>query len=274
MLRRKNVYRRFIALALILGLAAIAFSPSLQKASLRWVEIPIGSMIYYIQQGTSSTFNGVGGIWRGYMNLVGVREENNRLRAEVERLRGENDFLKEEGALAKRLQAILDYRQSVPLRFVAAGVIGRGTTHLYKTIIVNKGEDDGVAADMGVVTPEGVVGKIIKTGSHHAQVLLMTDRNSAIASVIQQTRDEGIAQGIEGGIRLKYLPNSSEAEAGDLVVTSGLEGSFTKGLTLGTVEAVKKRENDLFLDVRVIPAVDFSKLEEVLIITSTGVPEK
>lgn len=270
MLRRRNIYKRFLILSFILGLTIVFISPELQKRPLRWLEVPIGGAVYYIQQGTHAVLSGISGVWYGYVNLIDVRQENQQLRAEIGRLRGENNLLKEEGALAERLQAILDYRENVPFNLVVAAVIGREPTHWYQTIIVNKGEADGVKVDMGVITPEGIVGKVIKTGPRHAQVLLMTDRNSAIAGIVQRTRDEGIVQGVEeGAIRLKYLPHFSEVVAGDVLVTSGLEGSFAKGLKIGKIEKVEKREHELFLQVKVTPQIDFSKLEEVLIITST-----
>lgn len=270
MLRRRNIYKRFLILSFILGLTIVFISPELQKRPLRWLEVPIGGAVYYIQQGTHAVLSGISGVWYGYVNLIDVRQENQQLRAEIGRLRGENNLLKEEGALAERLQAILDYKENVPFNLVVAAVIGREPTHWYQTIIVNKGEADGVKVDMGVITPEGIVGKVIKTGPRHAQVLLMTDRNSAIAGIVQRTRDEGIVQGVEeGAIRLKYLPHFSEVVAGDVLVTSGLEGSFAKGLKIGKIEKVEKREHELFLQVKVTPQIDFSKLEEVLIITST-----
>lgn len=271
MLRRRNLYRRFLILSFILALAVVLISPELQKKPLRWLEVPIGGAVYYVQQGTYAVLNGIGGVWYGYINLIHVRQENEQLRAEVERLRGENNLLKEEGALGERLQTILEYKQSAPFGLVAASVIGREPTHWFRTIIINKGETDGVKVDMGVITPAGVVGKVIKTGPHHAQILLMTDRSSAVAAIVQRTRDEGIVQGMEdGAIRLKYLPHFSEVVVGDILVTSGLEGSFAKGLKVGEIEKVEKKEHELFLQVKVTPQIDFSKLEEVLVITSTG----
>lgn len=270
MLRRKNIYKRFLILSFVLGLTIVFISPELQKRPLRWLEVPIGGAVYYVQQGTYAVLDGISGVWYGYIHLIGVQQENEALRAEIARIRGENNLLKEEGALAERLQVVLDYKQSAPFNLVAASVIGRQPSHWYQTVIVNKGEAQGVKVDMGVITPEGIVGKVIKTGPRHAQVLLMTDRNSAIAAIVQRTRDEGIIQGIEeGAIRLKYLPHFSEVVVGDVLVTSGLEGSFAKGLKIGEIEKVEKREHELFLQVKVTPQIDFSKLEEVLIITST-----
>lgn len=273
MVRRSNLYRRFLFLFLILSLIVVFVSPDFQKRPIQWIGVPVGTAVYYVQQATHGLLSGIGGVWSGYLNLIHVRKENEALRREVEQLRGENHLLKEDGLLAERLQILLDYKKRSPLKLVAAGVIGREPSHWFNTVIINKGETDGLKVDMGVITPDGVVGKVIKTAPLYSQVLLMTDRNSAVAATVQRTRDEGIVQGVEqGSIRLKYLPHFSEVAIGDVVVTSGLEGSFAKGLKIGEIEKVEKKEHDLFVQIQVTPEVDFSKLEEVLVIVSTGEP--
>jgi rod shape-determining protein MreC len=271
MVRRVNTYKRFLYLFLILSLIVILISPEFQKKPIQWIQLPVGGAIYYIQEGTYSVMNRIAGIWHGYINLIHVQEENKTLHRTIEELKGENNLLKEQGALAERLQAMLEYKKSSPHQLTAAEVIGREPSHWFKSVIINKGEAEGVRVDMGVMTPQGVVGKVIKTESHYSQVLLMTDRNSAVAAMIQRTRDEGIVQGVEkGAIRLKYLPHFSEVSVGDVVVTSGLEGSFTKGLKIGQVETIEKKEHELFLEVKLAPEIDFYKLEEVFVITSVG----
>ncbi len=148
---------------------------------------------------------------------------------------------------------------------------------------------------MGVITPQGVVGVVIKVGHHDAQVLLMTDRRSAVAAVVERTRDAGIVQGMASGrgegmegvgrLHVKYMPRSAAVRPGDRLVTSGLEGSFVEGIPIGQIETINPVDNqpvdnqpdglddtEMFLNVQVIPTVAFSKLEEVLIITSTPAP--
>ena len=136
-------------------------------------------------------------------------------------------------------------------------------------MILNKGESDGVRVEMGVVTPAGVVGRIVKTNSASSVVLLVTDPNNAIAGVVQRTRDEGIVEGTSHGrARLKYIPLLSRVQAGDRVVTSGLTGAFPRGLAIGGLTQVEKSEGDLFQSAEIEPEVDLSKLDEVLIITA------
>lgn len=275
MVRRVNIYKRFLYLFLILSLIVILISPEFQKIPIQWIQIPVGGAIYYVQEGIYTIMNLVEGVWHGYVNLVHVQEENKALHRTLEELKGENNLLREQGALAERLQVMLDYKKSSPHQLIAAEVIGREPSHWFKSIIINRGESEGIRVDMGVITPQGIVGKVIKTGPRYAQVLLMTDRNSAVAAMVQRTRDEGIVQGVEQGtVRLKYLPHFSEVAVGDAVVTSGLEGSFAKGLKIGQVDDVEKKEHELFLEVKMTPEIDFYKLEEVFVIVSVGADEK
>ena len=155
---------------------------------------------------------------------------------------------------------------------VAAQVIGRDATNRYRAIILNKGESDGIKPDMGVVTPAGVVGRVVKTTGASSVVLLVTDPNNAIAGLIQRTRDEGIVEGTQQGLaQLKYIPLLSTLRDGDRVVTSGLVGDFPRGLVIGTITRIDKQEGALFQSAELMPEVDVSRVEEVLVIqTSYG----
>ena len=219
---------------------------------------------------------GVGRIWSGYMDLTQVREENLKLREELHRLQDENIRLLEARAAYDRLEQLLSFKIQSPYPVIAARVVGRDPTNWYRTLMIDKGEREGVAVDMGVIVPSGVVGRVIKTAPHLSQVLLLTDRNSAIAALVQRTRDEGIVEGTEEGLaRIKYLSTLSELQEGDRVLTSGLAGSFPKGLFIGQIHRVEKQERALFQQAEIIPSVDFSKLEEVLVIVSpeSKIPE-
>ena len=271
MLRTASGYKRFFSLIIALTFVVFLFSPELQKRPVRLLGKPVGALVYYFQAGLYSFLSGIESIWYGYVDLVNVRNENLQLGHQVEELKGENNRLREEGERAARLQAMLDYKEGNPHQFVAAEVIGRELSHWYETIMINRGEKDGVETDMGVVTPSGIVGKVVKTGPHFAQVLLLTDNNSAVAAIDQRTRDEGIVEGMERGkIRVKYLPHFTEVQPDDIWVTSGLEGSFPKGLVIGRTARVERREHDLFLYVELTPDVDLSKLEEVFVVTRFG----
>jgi rod shape-determining protein MreC len=239
------------------------------------VDLSFSFVLYPIQNGLHATWEWVTGLVDGYLFLVDTEKESEALRKKLEASQIENQHLKAQLLLLPRLHALLDYQTSTPMKLKAAEVIGREATHWYQTVLVNKGADDGIIPDMGVITMEGVVGTVIKVLPHHAQVLLMTDRNAAVAAAIERTRDGGIVEGIgvgpdAGMMRMKYLPMSSQIVVGDLLVTSGLAGSFAAGIPIGEVTHVGRKEGELFLDVKAKPAAGFSRLEEVLMVLDTG----
>jgi len=268
MVRRVNIYKRFLYLFLVLSIVIALLSPDFQRKPVAWLGATVGNAVYALQEGTYAVTTGVSGVWNGYFNLIDVEVENGQLHKTIEQLNGEIHSLKEKAMLAERLQAFLEYRDESQTAFILSTVIGRKPSHWHETIIIDKGTDAGIKRDMGVVTPRGVVGKVIKAWPAYAQVLLMTDRNSGIAATIQRTRDGGIVQGTaEGGVRLSYLPQFSEARVGDVLLTSGLDGSFTKGLKIGEIKSVlKKEEQQIFLQVSIVPEVNLDRLEEVFVI--------
>jgi len=212
---------------------------------------------------------GVRNWWNKYIALQGIYEQNRNLRSKIEELEGELNQLREQALAAQRLSALLDFQEESAVPTLAARVIGRSASNWYRGVVLNKGENDGVAVEMGVVTPAGIVGQIVKVASSTSIALLITDPNVAVTGLVQRTRDEGIIQGTaQGYVRMKYIPPLAAVKKGDAVVTSGLTGGFPRGILIGQVLQVGEREGDLFQTAQVAPVVDFGKLEEVLIITS------
>jgi rod shape-determining protein MreC len=206
-------------------------------------------------------------MWQQYVSLQHVADENRRLRQEMEWLRGENSQLREAAAATQRLTSLLQFKEQALPSMVAAQVIGRDSSNRYKSVILNKGESDGIQKDMGVITPAGVVGRVVKTTGATSVALLLTDPNNAIAGLIQRTRDEGIVEGIpQGRAKLKYIPMLSAVKEGDRVVTSGLVGGFPRGLAIGTITSIDREEGALFQTAELVPEVDVNRVEEVLVI--------
>jgi len=204
-----------------------------------------------------------------YLALQHMREENRDLRQHIARLQTENVRLRETAVAATRLRDLLELQEQLPYPTVAAQVIGRDPTNWYRSIVINKGRKNGLAADMGVVTPAGSVGRIVKAYDRFAIVLLLNDLNNAVTGLVQRTRDEGIVEGTEKGLaQIKYLPLLSTVKVGDQVVTSGLAGGFPRGLPIGTITKIERREAELFLSAEIAPDADFTKIEEVLVITA------
>jgi rod shape-determining protein MreC len=211
--------------------------------------------------------------WYGYFDLVDVRRENRRLKTQIDALTIENTQYRELLAAHRRLQELLQFRHAVSHPVLAAGVIGRDPSGWFKSIVIDKGGNSGVVLDMPVVNAEGVVGRIVSVSPNYAKALLLIDQNSAIDCLLQRSRDRCMAKGVSGDIcKLVYADKSSDISVGDMVITSGLGGVFPKGLPVGQVLHVRESAGALFKDIDVLPAVDFSKLEEVLVVLKENRP--
>ena len=267
LLRSTYGTRRLAVVLFALLLAALFLLPSQSQGLLQLLGGPLGQILSVPLEIFSSVDRGISGLWDGYVDLRNVREENQQLRREVEFLQGHNNQLREAAAATERLEAILEFKRKTLPDTVTAQVIGRDATNWYRGVILNKGEQDGVRAEMGVVTPAGVVGRVVKATASSSVVLLVTDPNNAIAALVQRTRDEGIVEGTRNGrARLKYIPLLSSIHPGDRVVTSGLTGAFPRGIAMGVVTHIEKEEGALFQSAELEPDVDLTKLEEVLVI--------
>jgi len=225
------------------------------------------------QKLVSRTIQTTRDVWFGYFDLVDVRRENIRLKMQIDALSIESNQFRELLATHKRLQDLLQFRQAVSHPVLAAGVIGRDPTGWFKSIIIDKGRNAGVIVDMPVVNAEGVVGRIVSVSPNYAKALLVIDQNSAIDCLLQRSRDRCMVKGVSKDIcKLVYADKSSDASVGDTVVTSGLGGVFPKGLHVGQVLDVREAAGALFKDIDILPAVDFSKLEEVLVVLKENRP--
>jgi len=210
--------------------------------------------------------------WFNYFYLVDARQENIRLKREVNSLRMENSRYRELLATHERLRQLLQFKDVIRQPVTAAQVIGIDPTGWFKSVIIDKGGRAGLKWDMPVVNASGVVGRIVSVSPHYAKVLLIIDQNSAVDCLTQESRDRGMVKGLSTDVcRMDYMAKSSDVTVGDTVITSGLGGIFPKGLPVGRISKVKDLPGELFKGVEVTPSVDFSKLEEVLVIrTGTG----
>jgi rod shape-determining protein MreC len=265
---RSSYGARRLALGLFaLLLAALFLFPGQSQGLLDYLDGPVGQLVRVPLEAVSSLDQGISTMWQQYVALQNVADDNRRLRQEMDWLRGENHQLREAAAATQRLTVLLQFKEQAAPTMVAAQVIGRDSSNRYRSMILNKGESDGIQKDMGVVTPSGVVGRVVKTTGATSVVLLVTDPNNAIAGLIQRTRDEGIVEGTpQGRAKLKYIPMLSSVKEGDQVVTSGLVGGFPRGLAIGRITAIDREEGALFQTAELAPEVDVNHLEEVLVI--------
>lgn len=273
---RESVMLRFIlshkkaALFLAAGILAIFFlSPNLQRRPMQIVERPAVFLLSWVHKGVFILTSSLKGLWTGYIALRGLHDENVRLSKEIQRLKGEVISLKEEETEAQRLKRLLQFKESSPYKMTAAAVIGREPTSWYKTFLLDKGENDGVNLHMGVIVPSGVVGKVVKIFPRFSHVQLLTDRNSAIAAIDQRSREQGIVEGTEGDLlRMKYVDSEADVQQGDVILTSGTDRIFPKGLFIGQVSRVERIEGEFFLKIEVTPEQDLSDPEEVFVLTT------
>jgi rod shape-determining protein MreC len=206
------------------------------------------------------------GIWDHYFFLVTVSKQNEELRRAVAAATERNRQLAEIELSNQRLRTLLNFQQSISKRVVAAEIIGKDPSPWFKTFIVDKGDADGIEKGSSVVIPEGIVGQIIEVGKHYSKVLLIIDPNSAVDALVQRTRSRGLIKGGIGGKCLfKYVLRKHDIQVGDSVISSGLDGVYPKGLYIGKVSGVVRRNAGIFQEVTVIPGVDFEELEQVLV---------
>lgn len=207
------------------------------------------------------------GVVERYILLVDLGDENRRLREELRRLQMENNELREHKQAVKRLRHLLLFKEQVHRVMIPAEVIAYSPLASFRTVVINKGRRDGLSEGMPVVTWEGVVGQIMRISEASSIILLIIDRNSSVDALVQGTRTRAMLEG-EGGFRcrLRYVPRTDELRVGDRIVTSGLGRIFPKGLRIGEIVQVEKKEYGLFQDIEVEPSADFSRLEEVMVI--------
>ena len=223
-----------------------------------------------MQRMVSSTGAAVQNLWNGYVSLRGVREENAALHETIERL---ELSLQTKDALVQQahsLEQLLELDREVDLITLSSRVIGVDATPWFRTVTVDRGLRHGVRADMAVIAPGGVVGRVVGAPAMRAaKVQLIVDRNAAAGAFIERTRTPGVVVGSGDGsaLRMDYVSNLEDVRVGDVVVTSGTDGVYPHGLALGRVTVVE-RGAGLYRSIGVEPAIEFDRVEHVLIVTN------
>jgi rod shape-determining protein MreC len=216
----------------------------------------------------SNGFGWVRNTWRHYFALQNTTRENEEIRRENDALKLRISQLQGKAAEADRLAALLNFRQShaeVPM--IAARVIGVSAGTASLTIQLDRGERDGIRKNMGVITPDGVVGKVVETYPNAAQVLLLTDKESGVGAMLADSRIQSPVGGQgEPLLAMKYVPNDDAVSLGERVITSGMDRIFPRDLPVGTVAEIKS--GNPFKQIRIKPAANLERLEEVLVLLS------
>jgi rod shape-determining protein MreC len=232
-----NLFDRFVL---------TAFSPPLRVTSLFFVKTNL--------------------LWKKYLFLINLEEENALLKEQVKKLELESQFLNTRTAENKRLRELLSFKKKYSYKIIPAEIIGRDPSSWFKTIMIDKGADSGITPGSGVVTPAGVVGRVINVSENTSKILLTIDVNSSFDALVKRTRARGVVEGgVENLCKLSYVLKTEDIRIGDTIVSSGLHKQIPEGVTFGEVLNITKDKKGFFQDIEIKPSVDFSKLNEVLI---------
>lgn len=273
MARISNKIPFIIVVVLTIGIIIALMVTSMPRDTMSGVEGFFGRILMPFEKaayGVSSLFS----------NLFGSMEENRYVKEEYRRLTEltieQQNQLADKDELAaenERLQKLLHFKQQNPdLTVYGARIIGKNPGNWYNTLVIDRGEKEGVAVDMAVITDQGLVGRVIEVGNHWSKVLSIIDSQSAVSAIVQRSRDNGTLQGDttlydgQGLCRMIYLPQDATVKEGDMVITSGLGDIFPKGLLIGEVVRVENEAFAVYKTAVVRPWADFKRLEEVLVI--------
>ncbi len=262
---RKN--RPLLLGGVLLLVALLWYSVNLrQQDETNFLESVVLRLTGPVQAGLDRMIGGVADAWGRYLYLVDTAEDNRQLIDENRTLRAvltQSDEVRLEN---QRLRLLLDFKEAQEIDTLPARVIAEDASSWFRTVMIDKGTEQGVTEGMPVVVAEGVVGRVVRSSPRFARVLLITDASSAIASLLQDNRARGVCRGQGDLLVFDFVLRQEDVSVGDRVVTSGMGGVFPKGLVIGHVKSVDRQEFGLFQTIAVTPSVDFTHLEEVLVL--------
>jgi len=265
LLRSKLTF--WVMLALLLGVGGIILSKTPFLASF---ERGVMKGIKPAQRAADHITDPIGSFFETLVRAKELETENEKQRQEIERLTQEVARLRELEFENQRLEALLNYQAENPgYEFLSVTVIAHDPSNLMQRIIIDKGTEDGVREGMVVVANGGLVGKVIRSYATSAKVLLITDPSSVVNAMIQNSRALGVVRGKPGSsLMMEFVSQNEGVAVGDLVITSGLAGGYPQGLVIGRVIEIRGDDMDLFRELRLEPAVQLNRLEDVIVITN------
>jgi rod shape-determining protein MreC len=260
--------RPLLVLAAAIVLHVVLISAQVNTtAGIPFIQVVTFGLFSEVQRGTMTSVDQVRGAWTGYVALREAQVENEALKRELQMLQVR---LQEERAQAQRAEnfrQLLELRQRAGVETVASEIIAGPADPEFRDMTIDKGSLDGVVRDMAVLSPAGVVGRVILSSPRAARVQMLIDRNAAAGAMIERTRAQGLVVGQGATLRMEYVAATADVKQGDLVVTSGIDKIYPKGFLIGTIESVSHGLGS-YHEITVRPSVDFSRLEEVLVVTT------
>jgi rod shape-determining protein MreC len=238
---------------------------------LPWWQASILEVTAPIERIVSAPFDGIRGFFENYVDLIGVRAENRRLRRRIAEIESENLQFREALVASGHLSRIASMRDEIEIPMLPAEVVGLDVAPWFRSVLVDRGESHGVKPGQPVITHEGVVGVVTATSSHAAKTMLVLDRQSAVDALIQRSRARGVVRGIgREQLEFEFVVRGADVAPGDEIVTSGLGGIYPKGLQLGRVVELREAGGRLTRIAVVEPAVDLGQLEQVFVMLRRG----
>ena len=248
---------------------------STQSRDHNWLDRIVIGLTAPIQSLIEGSVDGVTGMWSDYFYLVGVREENRKLKIENRKLQRELSERSEDIFENKRLRALLQMQRKTPrVNYLVGEVISISPNPLFRSVRINQGSSDGLVEGLAVINDAGVVGRVKAVTANYADIILLVDVNNSLDIVVQRTRARARVRGSGDdrfmGIQVERLARTAKVEPGDVLVTSGVGDRFPTGIPVGQVTSVKKSKFGLYQEVTVEPTVDFGQLESVMVVMDTG----
>ncbi|MGA7217072.1 MAG: rod shape-determining protein MreC [Candidatus Sulfotelmatobacter sp.] len=270
-------YRNLTILVGVLFLQALGLAVQVKRAGdaehTRLIRIWAVDSIIPFERGLMWIQGGGSGLWHNYFYLRGVRAENRELKEQIEQMRLAQVRMSEDATQARRLQTLLAFKEQFISKTVAAQVIGSSGSDLSRSVYIDKGSNDGLEQDMAAITPDGIVGKVLRVYPATSLVLMINDQTSGVGALLEKSRLQGVLRGTpDGELILERIMSDETVTPGETVLSSGGDQIFPKGLPVGTVSKVTPGK-ELFLDIHIKPAADLGRLEEVLVVTQKQVRE-
>ena len=248
-------------IAVVLGHIILISAQVTSRAGVPLLEVVTFGAFAEVQRGAAGVTGSIRDAWSGYGNLRGVRAENETLKRQLGELQVQFQQERARAERARQLERLLGFQHQLRVDTIPASVIGASASLDFRGVTIDRGSNTGVTANMAVIAPTGLVGRIVTPTAHASKVQLLIDRNAAAGALVERSRAQGIVIGSgEDMLRMDFVAATADVKVGDTIVTSGVDGIYPKGFVIGKVEQVDNG-NGIYKAIRVRPSVEFNRLE-------------